>query len=84
MNPISRLSDDHRAVLLDIWGMLDLQNPLIDTRSLDWSVDTCHLGLVEKSNIVHDLANRGIVICSGRIIALPESTLNNINKFLFE
>lgn len=30
MNPISKLSDDHRAVLFDLWGMLDLSNPMID------------------------------------------------------
>ena len=51
MNPISRITDDHRAVLFDLWGMiedLDVQNPAVDSRSIDWSVDTSHLGLVEK------------------------------------
>jgi len=84
MNPISKLTDDHRAVLLDLWGMLDLQNPMIDIRYLDWSVDTYHLGNVEKSNIVHDLTQMGIVVRSNKLIVLPQSTLNNINKFLFE
>lgn len=84
MNPISKLSDDHIAVLLDLWGMIDLQNPMIHLRSLDWSVDTHHLGLVEKSNIVHDLTRSGIIVRSNMLIVLPKSTLDNINKFLFE
>lgn len=82
MNPISKLSDDHRAVLFDLWGMLDLSNPMIDIRYLDWSIDT--LGLVEKSNIVNDLCRMGIIKLSNKLISFPQSTLNNINKFLFE
>ena len=84
MNPISKLSDDHRAVLFDLWGMLDLSNPMIDIRYLDWSIDTYQLGLVEKSNIVHDLCQMGIIKFSNKLISFPQSTLNNINKFLFE
>jgi len=87
MNPISRISDDHRAVLFDLWGMiqdLDCQNPSVDSRSLDWSVDTYHLGLVEKSNLLYDLTQSGMLIFSNKLFVFPKSTLNNINKFLFE
>lgn len=87
MNPISKLTDDHRAVLFDLWGMikdLDCQSPSVDSRYIDWSIDTYQLGLVEKSNIVHDLCRMGIIKFSNKLISFPKSTLNNINKFLFE
>jgi hypothetical protein len=87
MNPISKLSDDHRAVLFDLWGMiedLNVQNPAVDSRSIDWSVDTYHLGIVEKSNLLYDLTQRGILKFDNKLFIFPKSTLNNINKFLFE
>jgi hypothetical protein len=87
MNPISKLSDDHRAVLFDLWGMiedLNVQNPSVNSRSLDWSVDTYHLGIVEKSNLLYDLTQRGILKFDNKLFIFPKSTLNNINKFLFE
>jgi hypothetical protein len=87
MNPISKLSDDHRAVLFDLWGMiedLNVQNPSVDSRAIDWSVDTYHLGIVEKSNLLYDLTQSGILKFDNKLFIFPKSTLNNINKFLFE
>lgn len=87
MNPISKLTDDHRAVLFDLWGMiedLNVQSPSVDSRAIDWSIDTYQLGLVEKSNLLHDLTQRGILKFDNRLFIFPKSTLDNINKFLFE
>jgi len=87
MNPLSKLTDDHRAVLFDLWGMiedLNVQSPSVDSRAIDWSIDTYQLGLVEKSNLLYDLTQRGILKFDNRLFIFPKSTLNNINKFLFE
>jgi hypothetical protein len=87
MNPISKLSNNHLAVLLDLWAMienLDVQNPAIDPRSLDWSVDTCHLTNADKYNITYDLFQMGLLVRNDKLYVFPSSTLNNINKFLFE
>jgi hypothetical protein len=87
MNPISKLSNNHLAVLLDLWAMienLDVQNPTVDPRSLDWSVDTGHLTNADKYNITYDLFQMGLLVRNDKLYLFPKSTLNNINKFLFE
>lgn len=88
MNPISKITDDHRAVLFDLWGMIedfDVQNPAVaPPRSIDWSVDTYHLTMLDRANLLYDLTEMGILKFDNKLFIFPKSTLKNINKFLFE
>jgi hypothetical protein len=84
MNRIVNLPKDQISVLFDLWGVIeDEKNPIFEIKSIDWSFETNHIGVIEKSNIVRDLINKGLIKMSDGCIIFPKTTLDEINNFLF-